>query len=100
MANIAKEQDSTIRTSNYLSKGGQLKVGKKASAKLTESMLYKLCYYGFSGIKTNLNENPGYDRVRREEIDVHVNLLQYYNEVYTSKNWMVRVFKVMPVPLL
>ena len=62
--------------------------------------LLHVSYYGFSNIKTNVNENPGYDRVRKEEINVHVNRLQYYEEVYTSKNWMVRVYKVKPSPLL
>jgi len=105
MANIAKEKDTSIRTNAFLSRSKSGKrtsftVGKKAPKALTESALYKMCYYGWGNVKTDFDQPAGYDRVRKETVDTHVNKLKHFEEKFTSKHWMVRLFKVLPPPLV
>ena len=59
-----------------------------------------MCYYGWGNIMTDVNQPPGYDRVRKETVDTHINTLKHLEESFTSKHWMVRIFKVKPAPLL
>ena len=94
-------EDDGISIHQYLSKKSKkFTVGKKASKVLTETTLYKMCYYGWGNIMTDVNQPPGYDRVRKETVDTHINTLKHFEESFTSKHWMVRIFKVKPAPLL
>lgn len=106
MVNIAKDFDKKVSLNQYLwhSKNGKRSSfsvsKKKAPRKLIESTLYKMCYYGWGNIKTDVDQKPGYDRVRKEVIGTHVNTMKHFEESFTSKHFMVRVFKVKPSPLL
>lgn len=54
--------------------------------------MYKLCYYRFWEVYT-VNAK-GYDKARKKKIG-HVNFsLKYFEEVYTSVRWMIRIYKV------
>ena len=106
MVNIAKEYDASISVNQYLwhsknKRTSSFSIGKKkAPRKLTQSTLYKMCYSGWGNMQTDVDQEPGYDRVRKEVIGTHVHSMQYFEEKFTSKHWMVRVFKVKREPLL
>jgi len=38
----------------------------------------------------------GWDRVRRAEVGVKDIDLEHFEEVYTSRNWLVRIYRVLP----
>ena len=60
-----------------------------------ESVLYRLSYYRFFQVKTKTNEPAGYDRVRMQKVpDRAVGKLSEFEEAYTSKNWLVRIYRI------
>lgn len=59
-------------------------------------MTYKMLYYRFGEVLVYDDEPLGYDSERQAEIG-HKNFhLKYFEEAYTSKNWLVRIYRVLP----
>ena len=73
---------------------GELVVGKEAPGPLLDSLLYTLSYHRFGQLHASATRVGGFDRVRREEIGRKEVALSYFQEVYTTTNWLVRVYKV------
>jgi hypothetical protein len=74
---------------------GELVVGKQAPPPLLDSLLYKLSYHRFGQLHaSSARLVGGFDRVRREEIGRKEVTLSYFQEVYTTTNWLFRVYKV------
>jgi dolichyl-diphosphooligosaccharide--protein glycosyltransferase len=65
-----------------------------APTALLQSLLYKLCYSRFSSFQTQYGKAAGYDRARSAEIGPKAIQLEYFQEVYTSTNWLVRIYRV------
>lgn len=69
-------------------------ISNEAPRRLTDSLLFKLCYNNFQTAKSEYFKKPlGYDMNRRETIGRKVRL-KYFQEVYTSKNWLYRIYRV------
>jgi dolichyl-diphosphooligosaccharide--protein glycosyltransferase len=64
-------------------------VGKDAPPALLDSLLYTLSFHRFGQLHAG-----GFDRVRREEIGRKELPLEYFQEAYTSTNWLLRIYKV------
>ncbi|PHJ20024.1 oligosaccharyl transferase stt3 protein [Cystoisospora suis] len=77
-----------IQQSDYLSRRGMYTVGKEAPRALVDSLMYKLSYNGLGRV-TN-----GFDFARNTEIGQKEIVLKYFEEAYTTENWLVRVYKV------
>jgi len=60
---------------------------------VTDSVLYKLSYKGFSEQYTRAQAPQGFDLVRRQQIGFKP-VLTYFDEVFTSEHWLVRVYKL------
>lgn len=88
MVRIASGVYPTVQQSDYLSRRGLYTVGPDAPPAFTNSLMYKLSYYGLNGL-TN-----GYDFLRNVEIGQKEITLEHFEEAYTTENWLVRIYKV------
>lgn len=86
---------SSVVRNDYLSTYGVLRVGASAPSAVFESLLYKLSYHRFGDVQTEYGQSPGYDRARKTEIGSKRFGLDGFEEVFTSKNWVVRVYRVV-----
>ena len=57
--------------------------------------MYKLSYYRFAEASTMVTGRYGFDRVRNTIIGKTDISLQYFEEVFTSEHWMVRIYRVL-----
>lgn len=62
--------------------------------------MYKLIYYRFGEIKISRSEEAGYDSVRKSVIGVKDIKLTHFEEAFTSERWLVRIYKVLPLPAM
>ena len=75
-------------------------VGNQITKNMSNSMLFKFCYYNFKKFQLAPSRPKGTDYVRQlkvPEIDnIKMNLFQ---EAYSSSNWIVRIYRVLPDPI-
>jgi len=79
---------------DYFSSQGQYRVDSTASKRMTNSLMYKMCYYRFGELMTVYGRPSGFDRVRHCEIGDKNVKLTYIDEAFTSEHWMVRIYRV------
>lgn len=81
---------------SFFTDRGEYRVDDNAADALKESLMYKLSYYRFGDL---FNGKPANDRVRHQALspeyakNIQLNALE---EVFTSENWMVRIYKLKP----
>ncbi|KAF8819163.1 putative oligosaccharyl transferase stt3 protein [Cardiosporidium cionae] len=92
MVRISSGVFPAIQQSNYLTPSGSYSVASDVTSTMSNSLLYKLAFYRFHEIR------EGHDAARNYKIGKIVDSLKYFEEVFTSQNWMVRVYKVKPPP--
>lgn len=85
---------ANIKESDYLSARGIFRIDQGGTSAMTESLLYQLSYHRFATVYTDSGQPKGYDRVRRAAFGNKRFELNSFEEVYTSKHWLVRVYKV------
>ncbi|CAK0743080.1 hypothetical protein CVIRNUC_001442 [Coccomyxa viridis] len=83
-----------IKEKDYLGEGGY-RVDDKAGKALLDCLMYKLSYYRYAEAATMTTGQYGYDRVRNVAIGRPDIELEYFEEVFTSEHWMVRIYKVL-----
>ncbi|KAI9290916.1 STT3 subunit of Oligosaccharyl transferase [Neoconidiobolus thromboides FSU 785] len=76
----------------FFNKAGQYAVDDSASDAMKNSLMYKLSYYKYNEIYGGRAK----DHVRGSYIGSHEIKLHTMEEAYTSDNWMVRIYKVLP----
>ncbi|KAJ7532116.1 hypothetical protein O6H91_14G073000 [Diphasiastrum complanatum] len=81
-----------IREPDYL-RDNQYRIDSMATPTMLNSLMYRLSYYRFAEATMDGN---GYDRVRRTEIGKKHFKLAYFEEVFTTQHWMVRIYKLKP----
>ena len=78
--------------------GGTLAVGATAPAGLRASALYRLSYARFPEVLSEYGRPKGFDRARRQVVGgapvAGEDTELPFEEVFTSKHWLVRVFRV------
>ncbi|XP_024518642.1 dolichyl-diphosphooligosaccharide--protein glycosyltransferase subunit STT3A-like [Selaginella moellendorffii] len=79
-----------IREPDYL-RDGHYRIDSQATPTMLNCLMYKLSYYRFAEA-----DGKGYDRVRRTEIGKKYFKLNYFEEVFTTQHWMVRIYKLKP----
>ena len=62
--------------------------------------MYKLVYYRFGEIKIERDEEAGYDSVRHTVIGNKNFKLKHFEEAFTSERWLVRIYRVLPLPAM
>ena len=65
---------------------------------MLDSIMYKMCYYRFADAAQMVTGQYGFDRVRNTPIGVTDVKLRYFEEVFTSEHWMVRIYAVKDQP--
>lgn len=95
MVRIGASVDPSVKESDYLNSQGGYSVDEHAGPALKKSLMYKLSYYRFGEMTTSGQHRPGYDRVRQTDIlDAKTIKLKYFEEAFTSENWIVRIYRV------
>ncbi|CDJ33488.1 oligosaccharyl transferase STT3, putative [Eimeria mitis] len=88
MVRIASGVYPNLQQSAFLGPRGQFTVGRDAPRALTRSLIYKLSYQHFG------SATKGFDFARKTPVDATGIQLRHFQEVYTSENWIVRIYKV------
>jgi len=65
---------------------------------MLDCIMYKMSYYRFAEAAQMATGRYGFDRVRNTNIGVTDISLKYFEEVYTTEHWMVRIFEVKDQP--
>jgi len=94
MVRIAGSTDPNIKEKDYFTPAGEFRVDAEGSPTLLNCLMYKMCYWRFGQVYTDMGKPPGYDRVRNVEIGNKDFELEHIEEVYTTQHWLVRIYKV------
>ncbi|KAG5520209.1 hypothetical protein PMAC_001286 [Pneumocystis sp. 'macacae'] len=78
-----------VRENDFFSYNGY-RVDKDATPTMKNSLMYKMSYYNFNKL---FNGDQGYDSVREQYIPTNDIILNTLEEVYTTENWLVRIYK-------
>ncbi|XP_047535507.1 dolichyl-diphosphooligosaccharide--protein glycosyltransferase subunit STT3A isoform X2 [Vanessa atalanta] len=92
------ERGAHIREADYYTGAGEFRVDAHGSPTLLNCLMYKMSYYKFGLVYTEGGRPPGYDRVRGAEIGNKDFNLDVLEEAYTTEHWLVRIYKVKPLP--
>lgn len=83
---------SEVRERDFFTDRGEYKVDGDATETMKNSMMYKMSYYRFAEM---FNGRDGVDRVRNQDIPASRKItLDTVEEVFTTQNWIVRIYKV------
>jgi len=83
-----------IKERDYFTPQGRYSVGADASPAMHKSLMYKLSFYNFDKVQTG--SGLGFDRVRQAQ--VRPVKLFYFEEVFTSEHWLIRIYKLKDLP--
>lgn len=87
-----------IKEPHYLGADGNYRVDDQAGKALLDSLMYKLSYYRFADCGPMFGAPRGFDRVRNAVIAKQDFELKYFEEVFTSEHWMMRIYRVLDKP--
>lgn len=87
-----------IKENDYLDARGGYRVDEHMGKGLRDSIMYRMSYYRFADVGPLMGMPRGYDRVRQVEIGLQDFELHYFEEVYTSEHWMMRIYRVKDKP--
>ncbi|XP_045760718.1 dolichyl-diphosphooligosaccharide--protein glycosyltransferase subunit STT3A isoform X2 [Maniola jurtina] len=92
------DRGAHIKEADYYTGSGEFRVDAHGSPTLLNCLMYKMSYYKFGLVYTEGGRPPGYDRVRGAEIGNKDFNLDVLEEAYTTEHWLVRIYKVKPLP--
>lgn len=80
-----------IKERDFFTSSNEYRVDSRATKTMKESLLYKMSYKDFPA----LFKGQGQDKVRGQAISAaDVEPLDYFEEVFTSENWLVRIYQL------
>ncbi|EFJ43283.1 hypothetical protein VOLCADRAFT_66117 [Volvox carteri f. nagariensis] len=88
-----------IKEPDYLTPEGDYRVDARGTKTMLNSLMYKLSYYNFADESQLSTGQRGVDRVRGYPIGRLNVKLNYFEEVFTSQHWMMRIYRVRDRPL-
>ncbi|GLI62500.1 hypothetical protein VaNZ11_005155, partial [Volvox africanus] len=88
-----------IKEPDYLTPEGDYRVDARGTKTMLNSLMYKLSYYDFADESQLSTGQRGVDRVRGYPIGKLNVKLSYFEEVFTSQHWMMRIYRVRDQPL-
>ncbi|CCH58689.1 hypothetical protein TBLA_0A09010 [Henningerozyma blattae CBS 6284] len=81
-----------VKERDFFTPQGEYRVDAGATKTMRESLLYKMSYQRFPEI---YGSGSMMDNVRRQTISLaDVEPLDYFEEVFTSENWMIRIYQL------
>lgn len=93
MVRIAASVDKSVNEKDYLTPYGGYTVDQQAGKALKKSLMYKLSYYRFG--EASNDPRGAFDRVRHTVVEDASSIkLKYFEEAFTSENWIVRIYRV------
>ena len=100
MPKIANQTFHNISGDMYVSSPYEPVVGPHMTVNMTHSMMFKFCYYNFNRFVFHPQIPKGFDLMRQVDVP-HLNKIKLTNfqEAFTSKHWIVRIYKVLPDPI-
>jgi dolichyl-diphosphooligosaccharide--protein glycosyltransferase len=100
MPRIANQTFHNISGTMYQPNAYTHIVGDKMSVNMTSSAIYRFWYNNFARFQFHESVPRGYDLARRTAVQgIESIRLKYFQEAFTSKNWIVRIYRVLPDPL-
>eukprot|EP00879_Flechtneria_rotunda_P032518 GHRR01035735.1.p1 GENE.GHRR01035735.1~~GHRR01035735.1.p1 ORF type:complete len:182 (+),score=41.02 GHRR01035735.1:256-801(+) len=87
-----------IKEKDYLGEGGAYRIDSGGSPTMLKSLMYKLSYHDFAPATQKSLGMYGFDRVRQTQIGKTEVPLKYFEEVFTSEHWMMRIYRVRDQP--
>jgi len=87
-----------IVESDYLAGGTDYRIDAAGTKTMHSSLMYRLCYHEFADESQMSFGQRGFDRVRGTVIGKTNIKLQYFEEVFTSQHWMMRIYRVRDAP--
>jgi dolichyl-diphosphooligosaccharide--protein glycosyltransferase len=99
MPRIANQTFTNISGNMYLGRSGI--VGDFMTPNMTNSMLFKFAYYNFRRFQFHPSVPTGFDMMRGVKLaPAKLSFpLRLFQEVSSAKNWIVKIYRVMPDPL-
>ena len=98
MPKIANQTFTNISGDMYL-QGYTGIIGNAQTNNMTNSMLFKFCYHNFIRFRIHPQVQPGFDISRSVQITKGLTFkLNLFEEAYTTKYWVVRLYRVHPDP--
>ncbi|GFR46632.1 hypothetical protein Agub_g8241 [Astrephomene gubernaculifera] len=88
-----------IKEKDYLTPDGDYRVDAHGAKTMLNSLMYKLSYYDYAEESQLMMGQRGVDRVRGYQIGRLNVKLNYFEEVFTSQHWMMRIYRVRDRPL-
>ncbi|KAI0985369.1 hypothetical protein GJ496_010107 [Pomphorhynchus laevis] len=88
------EHGLSINEPDYFAANGDFRINEEAGDAFKNSLLYRMCFYQFDKVSFGMHIPSGYDRVRNEAVGVKNISFDMIEEVFTSENWIVRIFKL------
>ena len=74
-------------------------VGTDMTVNMTNSMMFKFCYNNYKKWTPHPQFRPGFDLTRNTNIpNINSISLSLFEEAFTTRNWIVRIYKVLPDP--
>lgn len=98
MPKIANQTFHNISGDMYQVSPYEPVAGARMTHNMTISMMFKFCYYNFKRFQFHPQVPKGMDLMRYQQIpnlDIKLNLFQ---EAFTSKHWIVRIYRVKDDP--
>ena len=92
MIRIAGSENPHIKEADYFGERNHYRVDEGASKTMMNCLMYKLCYYRFGEIDNG--RGLGYDVQRKTNIGAPNFNLDYFEEAFTSKHWILRIYRV------
>ncbi|EDO17125.1 hypothetical protein Kpol_1025p46 [Vanderwaltozyma polyspora DSM 70294] len=81
-----------VSESSFYNENNDYRVDGSASKAMKESLMYKMSFKDFPDL---FNAGQSQDKVRGQTVtQADVSPLDYFEEVFTSENWMVRIYKL------
>jgi len=80
-----------VKESDFFNSRGEFRVDDGATKTMTESLMYKMSYYRFGEL---FGPGQAQDRVRGQKLPAVGPTLDYFDEAFTSENWIVRIYAV------
>jgi dolichyl-diphosphooligosaccharide--protein glycosyltransferase len=99
MPQIANQTFRNISGDMYQSGPDESCVGQHMTVNMSASMLFKFCYYNFGRFRFPDSVPRGTDMMRKTQIANLDFTLNWFEEAFTSKNWIVRIYRVIPDPV-
>jgi len=90
---------SNITSSMYIVPEQAYLVEDRMTTHTSNAMFFKFCYYNFRKYRFRKDIPIGTDIMRGFKVGKMDFKLHYFEEAYTSSNWMIRIYKVLPDPI-